>query len=361
MEKAVSTISNTAQPAVKVKHRCDKIILKQIELERLVTISVDDGVIVIKNSVNLSSFNSSFYVRCISQVAGYRCEAYCVWSQFMLRYSGYADSWFRREVRGFNPCSSATIRRFNWSSSCRDLCRQLCKCLRVKMWREGLTTPLASLSPATHGEFYFLSLLFLRDYDGMAQQGFYFIGKNLTDFLLEKFQELIGEHKAVPQEVEVVMGRKLQILLGANGCAYFPFEELCDRPLGAADYFGLFKKSHTLALDGIPIFGLHNRTTAYWFVTLVDVMYENKARLLCTAEGSPIDLFDKIVTIADAQHMAPRTASRSRRNDEADLCVDNELGFAKDRTISRLTELNSKEYLEQHAATVAEKKLTHGS
>ncbi|KAM7252585.1 hypothetical protein ACFE04_008094 [Oxalis oulophora] len=195
----------------------------------------------------------------------------------------------------------------------------------------------------------------------MAQQGFYFIGKNLTDFLLEKFQELIGEHKAVPQEVEVVMGRKLQIPLGANGCAYFPFEELCDRPLGAADYFGLFKKFHTLALDGIPIFGLHNRTAAYRFVTLVDVMYENKARLLCTAEGSPIDLFEKIVTIADAQNMAPRTASRSRRNDEADLCVDNELGFAKDRTISRLTELNSKEYLEQHAATVAEKKLTHDS
>ncbi|KAM7280655.1 hypothetical protein ACFE04_007789 [Oxalis oulophora] len=56
-----------------------------------------------------------------------------------------------KEVRGFNPCSSATIRRFNLSSSCRDLCRQLYKCLRVKMWREGLTTPLASLSPATHG------------------------------------------------------------------------------------------------------------------------------------------------------------------------------------------------------------------
>lgn len=31
--------------------------------------------------------------------------------------------------------------------------------------------------------------------------------------------------------------------MGANGCAYFPFEELCDRPLGAADYFGLFSKS----------------------------------------------------------------------------------------------------------------------
>ncbi|KAK9210543.1 hypothetical protein WN944_002914 [Citrus x changshan-huyou] len=191
-----------------------------------------------------------------------------------------------------------------------------------------------------------------------AQQGFYFVGKDSSEVMKRKFRDLIGEHEAGPQEVEVVMGRKLQVPLGANGCAYFEFEELCDKPLGAADYFGLFKIFHTLALEGVPIFGLHNRTAAYRFVTLVDVMYENRARLLCTAEGSPFQLFNKIVTISDAQQMAPRTSSRSIRNDEADLCVDNELGFAKDRTISRLTEMNSKEYLEQHAAMLAAKQLS---
>ncbi|KAL5842196.1 hypothetical protein ACOSQ3_012799 [Xanthoceras sorbifolium] len=188
-----------------------------------------------------------------------------------------------------------------------------------------------------------------------AQQGFYFIGKDSSSLLKQKFQELIGDHKAGPQEVEVVMGRTLQVPLSANGCAYFQFEELCERPLGAADYFGLFKSFHTLALEGVPIFGLHNRTSAYRFVTLVDVMYESRARLLCTAEGSPLDLFKRIVTISEAQHAAPRTSSRSRRSDDLDLCVDNELGFAKDRTISRLTEMNSKEYFEQQAAALAEK------
>ncbi|CAI9754749.1 unnamed protein product [Fraxinus pennsylvanica] len=188
-----------------------------------------------------------------------------------------------------------------------------------------------------------------------AQQGFYFVGENLSIVLKQKFQELVGEYKAVQQEVEVIMGRKLLVPLGANGCACFPFEELCDRPLGAADYFGLFKKFHTLALEGVPIFGLHNRTAAYRFVTLVDVMYENKARLLCTAEGTPDELFERIVTVSDAHQMAPRTSSRSRKSDDSDICVDNELGFAKDRTISRLTEMNSREYLEQHAATLAEK------
>ncbi|KAH1201382.1 hypothetical protein AAZX31_17G067900 [Glycine max] len=198
------------------------------------------------------------------------------------------------------------------------------------------------------------------DYRKMTsgEQGFYLVGTDLSGFLKEKFQQLIGEGTATPtpQEVEVVMGRTLHVPLGANGCAYFPFEEICDRPLGAADYFGLFKKFHTLVLDGIPIFGLHNKSAAHRFVTLVDVMYENKARLLCTAEGSPKDLFEKIVTVSEAKNLAPRTSSRSRKNDDSNLCVDNELGFAKDRTISRLTEINSKEYLEHHAAMLAEKK-----
>ncbi|KAI3444077.1 hypothetical protein Pfo_000742 [Paulownia fortunei] len=97
----------------------------------------------------------------------------------------------------------------------------------------------------------------------LAEQGFYFVGKHLSSLLNQKFRQLIGEHVAVPQEVEVVMGRKLQVPQGANGCASFPFEELCDRPLGAADYFGLFKNFHTLALEGVLIFGLSNKTAAY--------------------------------------------------------------------------------------------------
>ncbi|KAI7727757.1 hypothetical protein M8C21_013147, partial [Ambrosia artemisiifolia] len=190
-----------------------------------------------------------------------------------------------------------------------------------------------------------------------AEEGFYFVKNDSDDFLMQKFKELVGEHTPQPDEVEVVMGRKLQVPLGANGCAYFPFEELCDKPLGAADYFGLCKKFHTLALDNVPIFGLHNRTAAYRFVTLVDVMYENKARLMCTAEGTPFQLFERIVTVSDAQSRAPRTSSRSRKNDDYDLCVDNELGFAKDRTISRLTEMNSSEYLEQHAEMIEAKRV----
>lgn len=75
-----------------------------------------------------------------------------------------------------------------------------------------------------------------------AEQGFYLVGKHLSDVLVQKFRQLTGERVAVQVEVEVVMGRKLHVPYGANGCAYFRFDELCNRPLGAADYFGLFSK-----------------------------------------------------------------------------------------------------------------------
>lgn len=44
-----------------------------------------------------------------------------------------------------------------------------------------------------------------------AQLGFYFVGKHLSGLLKQKFQELVGDAVAVPQEVEVIMGRKLQV------------------------------------------------------------------------------------------------------------------------------------------------------
>ncbi|KAG0608486.1 hypothetical protein M758_8G109300 [Ceratodon purpureus] len=179
-----------------------------------------------------------------------------------------------------------------------------------------------------------------------AETGYYFMGPGASETLHKLFiAELDGE-EAKPTTAEVIMGRKLKVPLAGAGCALFQFHELCEMPLGAADFFGLFKNFHTLALDNVPIFGAHNRTSAYRFVTLVDVMYEHRARFMCSAEGTPKELFDKVVTRADAP---PKTKTRANLLEDADLLVDDELGFAKDRTMSRLTEMHSKEYLKEHA------------
>jgi len=180
-----------------------------------------------------------------------------------------------------------------------------------------------------------------------AETGFYFTGHDASEILRKLFVSVLDGEEAKPTTVEVIMGRKLQVPLAGAGCALFMFHELCEMPLGAADFFGLFKSFHTLALDNVPICGSHNRSAAYRFVTLVDVMYEHRARFMCAAEGSVKELFDKVVTRASAPRR--KNDTRGNRLEDADLLVDDELGFAKDRTMSRLTEMHSKEYLKEHA------------
>ncbi len=48
-----------------------------------------------------------------------------------------------------------------------------------------------------------------------------------------------------------------------GGICLFPFEELCGRPVAAADYIGLARRFHTLVLRGVPIFSAANRNEAY--------------------------------------------------------------------------------------------------
>ncbi|KAF4388840.1 hypothetical protein F8388_019019, partial [Cannabis sativa] len=94
-----------------------------------------------------------------------------------------------------------------------------------------------------------------------SQKGFYFVGKDLSDFLKQRFEELIGEHKAGPQEAEVVP-------LTADGCALFTFEELCERPLGVADYFGLLITPDAYHTLGLAHDALGDKKRAFGFYLL---------------------------------------------------------------------------------------------
>lgn len=56
----------------------------------------------------------------------------------------------------------------------------------------------------------------------------------------------------------------------------FDFNDLCNRPVAAADYIALAENFSTLALADVPLFGSSNLSAAYRFVTLVDVLYEHR-------------------------------------------------------------------------------------
>ncbi len=64
----------------------------------------------------------------------------------------------------------------------------------------------------------------------------------------------------------------------------FNYEDLCEKPLGAADFIALTNTYHTLAVNNVPVVTAANRAAAYRLVTLVDVLYEHKTRVVMSAQ-----------------------------------------------------------------------------
>lgn len=110
-----------------------------------------------------------------------------------------------------------------------------------------------------------------------------------------------------------VQGREIS-LLAAAGTARANFADLCDRALGAADYLEIAKSFTTLILENVPKMGEENRNEAKRFVTLIDALYENKTKLVLSADAPP----DELYAAGDGTFEFERTTSRlmEMRSDE---------------------------------------------
>lgn len=128
---------------------------------------------------------------------------------------------------------------------------------------------------------------------------------NARRALDDAFEHLIGDAEATPETVEV-QGRIVDVPCQARQVARFAFADLCARPLGAADYLALAERFHTFILEGIPRMGREQRNEAMRFITLIDVLYDNRVGLICSAEAPP----DELYSGPDGAFEFGRTASR---------------------------------------------------
>lgn len=103
-----------------------------------------------------------------------------------------------------------------------------------------------------------------------------------------------------------VLGRTLTVPQAAKGVARFAFEDLCARPLAAADYLAIAHSFHTVLIDHIPKLGPSQRNEARRFVVLVDTLYDEGVKLICSAAAAPDALYES----GDGAQAFRRTASR---------------------------------------------------
>jgi len=104
----------------------------------------------------------------------------------------------------------------------------------------------------------------------------------------------------------IVQGRKLLVPQAARGVARFSFAQLCETALGGPDYLQIAWSFHTLLLDHIPVMDASMRNEAKRFVTLIDAIYDNHVKLICSAAGPPGSLFVQ----GDGSFEFARAASR---------------------------------------------------
>jgi len=132
----------------------------------------------------------------------------------------------------------------------------------------------------------------------------------LTDYPVE------DRTKVPSEDIDLGGGRALHVPKSLKGVAVFSFKRLVGEPRGAADYLAMARRYHTVIIVGIPVMTADMRNEAARFVTLIDALYEHNVKLLAAADSEPQDLYPA-----------------------------GDGSFEFQRTISRLEEMRSAEYL----------------
>ncbi|WP_428241959.1 cell division protein ZapE [Gynuella sp.] len=141
--------------------------------------------------------------------------------------------------------------------------------------------------------------------------------ENTGEHLAKLFDTLISDaHLVQEQEVVEILGRPIQSVRVCNGVLWIDFSELCEGPRSQNDYIELGKLFHTVMLDHVHLMTTSTEDTARRFINLVDEFYDRGVKLIIRAQIS-----------MEALYQGKR------------------LAFEFQRTLSRLIEMQSEEYL----------------
>jgi cell division protein ZapE len=132
------------------------------------------------------------------------------------------------------------------------------------------------------------------------------------------WQEATAGRRITTESIER-QGRSIAVPSAAGPVARFTFAALCEAPLSASDYMAITDRYTTLFIDRVPLLSPEKRNETKRFINLIDTLYDRHIRLVASAAAMPEDL------------LPVRQGTT---------------GFEFDRTISRLFEMRSEDYLD---------------
>jgi cell division protein ZapE len=130
------------------------------------------------------------------------------------------------------------------------------------------------------------------------------LGPQADEAMEATFQELaeMGDRDAVMH----IEARQIQALKRAGGVIWFDFRTLCGGPRSQNDYLEIASQFHTLMLSNVPQMSVRQASEARRFTWLVDVLYDRRVKLVMSAAVPPEQLYLE----GPMSHEFPRTVSR---------------------------------------------------
>jgi cell division protein ZapE len=143
-----------------------------------------------------------------------------------------------------------------------------------------------------------------------------------ADVKLMHYFEEIASGKTVEKHVLDVLARDVQTERCAKGVVWFDFMKICDGPRSQEDYIEIARWYPTVIVSDVPVLNRDLEDPARRFIAMVDEFYDRKVKLIISAAANIDSLYQ-----------------------------GNRLQFEFARTTSRLTEMQSNDYL--HAPHLA--------
>jgi cell division protein ZapE len=156
------------------------------------------------------------------------------------------------------------------------------------------------------------------------------LGPAAHDALEHAFAELTDWAQGESTTLSV-KGRPLIVPRTARGVAWFGFEDLCARPLAAADYLVIAERFAAVVIEAIPRLAPQRRDEARRFNILIDTLYEARTLLIASAEVPPDEIYragdgtfefrrtvSRLIEMQSEDYIANRPRRRDNRPDDLD-------------------------------------------
>jgi cell division protein ZapE len=143
------------------------------------------------------------------------------------------------------------------------------------------------------------------------------LNNSTTNDLNAQFQQIVTDE--IEQGEICVLNRPIAFVKSGEGAIWFEFDILCDVPRCQLDYLEIVMEYNTIFITNIPVLTAHDTIKVLLFMHFVDVAYDRGVRLFLSAEVSAESLY-----------------------------TSGELLQPFSRTVSRLEEMQSMDYLKRH-------------